>query len=404
MDFNRFLAGKSNLIIESPLSNVIRKIASLKSKGVRVISLAAGDPDPNLIPRDILADLASSILREYPSSVLYSPTAGLPEFKSELVKFLRKYDGVNVDPENIIVTIGGTGAIDLLGRVLLDYGDAVIIENPSYVNTVLAFRQLGGALYGVKLNVDGVDINDLDSKIKYLLDKGLKIKFIYVIPTGHNPTGVTLNIDKRKALLEIASKYDLLIIEDAAYNYLVYDASQIKTLKSMDKENRVIIVGTLSKVLGTGFRVGWIITSDILLRKIVNMKQPIDFCAPTISQYIAYEYLRKGYYEKYHLKAVSKYREKRDVLIKSLGDLLPDLDYIKPIAGMFTMAFLPNGIDGMEFSEKLLSKYHVAIVPGKPFYIDESGHNTIRLNFSRPSMEDIAEGVEKLAKLLKEYA
>ncbi len=171
----------------------------------------------------------------------------------------------------------------------------------------------------------------------------------------------------------------------------------------MDREDRVIIVGTLSKVLGTGFRVGWIVTSDILLRMIVNMKQPIDFCAPTISQYIAYEYLRRGYYEKYHLKAVSKYREKRDVLIKSLEESLPDLDYIKPIAGMFTMVFLPNGVDGMEFSDKLLSRYHVAIVPGKPFYIDESGYNTIRLNFSRPSMEDIIEGVEKLAKLLKEY-
>jgi len=402
MDYNSLLAARSNWISVSPLAGVISKIISLRSKGIKVISLAAGDPDPDLIPRDVLAELSSKILREYPASVLYSPTNGLPELRNEISKFIGRIEGLSIDPANIVITIGGTGAIDLLGRILIDPGDIVLFENPSYVNTILAFRQLGATIYGIPMDEDGIIIEKMEEIIKDLIMDGKKIKLIYTIPTGHNPTGITMNLERRKKLLEVASRYDLLIIEDTAYNYLSYEDMNVKTLKSLDKEGRVVIVGTLSKILGTGFRVGWIIAEDIILRKVIDQKQPIDFCAPTISQYIAYEYLKRGYYKEYHLRALKKYREKRDTLIDSLRDYLPDVKFIKPIAGMFSMVFLPQEGNGVEFADKLLENYHVATVPGKPFYIDDRGRNTLRLNFSRPEIEDIKEGVARISKLYKE--
>jgi 2-aminoadipate transaminase len=402
MRYNRLLASRSNWISESPLASIIAKISKLKSQGVRVISLAAGDPDPDLIPRDILAELSGEILNSYPSSVLYSPTTGLTELRKELSKFLMRIENLSIDYTNIVITIGGTGAIDLLGRVLIDPGDIIIMENPSYVNTILAFKQLGAKIYGVPIDDNGIKTEELEDIVRNALKDGYKIKFLYTIPTGHNPMGITMDIDRRKHVLEIASKYDLLVVEDAAYNYLTYEGKSLPTIRSLDREDRVLMVGTFSKILGTGFRVGWIIGGDHVLRKIINMKQPIDFCAPTLSQYIAYEYLRRGYFEKYHLKALKKYREKRDVLVNSLIDYLPDVRFIKPIAGMFSMMFLPENGDGNIFAEKLLEKYHVATVPGKPFYIDNSGYNTVRLNFSRPDIEDIRDGILRLSKLYHE--
>ena len=182
-----------------------------------------------------------------------------------------------------------------------------------------------------------------------------------------------------------------------------YEGGDIVPLKALDNEGRVIVAGTFSKVLGTGFRVGWIIAEGDILKKVLMQKQPIDFCAPAISQYIALEYLRRGYFEKYHLNgALLGYKEKRDLMLKTLEENLPDAKFTKPIAGMFVMLFLPEEADGMAFASKLMEKERVVVVPGKPFYTDDSGKNAIRLNFSRPSKEDIPVGIEKLAKLYKE--
>ena len=334
---------------------------------------------------------------------MYTPANGIPELREEIAAFLKKHDNLEVFPENIVLTIGGTGAVDLLGRVLIDPGDVVITENPSYINTLLAFEQLGAKTEGVSVDNDGMRVDLLEEKIKELKTKGQKIKFIYTIPTGQNPIGVTMSMDRRKALFELASKYDLLIIEDTAYNAMRYEGGDIVPLKALDNEGRVIVAGTFSKVLGTGFRVGWIIAEGDILKKVLMQKQPIDFCAPAISQSIALEYLRRGYFEKYHLNgALLGYKEKRDLMLKTLEENLPDAKFTKPIAGMFVMLFLPEEADGMAFASKLMEKERVVVVPGKPFYTDDSGKNAIRVNFSRPSKEDIPVGIEKLAKLYKE--
>lgn len=402
MTYSRFLSARSNWIEKSMLAEVMKEAISLQKKGLRLISLAAGDPDPNVIPRDILGNLAKEILENEPRSVMYTPVAGIPELREEIANFLERYDSTRVNPENIVITTGGTGAIDLLGRVLIDPGDIVITENPTYINTLLALKQLGARVIGVSIRNDGINIEELEKKIKELKNESHRIKAIYTIPTGHNPMGITMSTEKRKELLEIAEKYDLLIIEDAAYNFMRFEGSEIKPIKALDSSGRVIVVGTLSKVLGTGFRIGWVIAKDEILNKIVMEKQPIDFCAPAISQFIALEYLRRNFFEKYHINmALKVYKNKRDTLIKALEENLGDLEFTKPIAGMFSMLFLPKNIKGIKFAMELMKSEGVVVVPGAPFYTDNSGVNTIRLNFSRPSQEDIREGVEKLARFLK---
>ena len=403
VNYEKFLAERAGWIKGSALAEVMKKASELQSRGVKLISLAAGDPDPNLIPRDVLGELAGEILRGIPASVMYTPANGLPELREEIAGFLRKYESIDASPDEIIITIGGTGALDLLGRVLIDPGDVVITENPSYINTLLAFEQLGAKVEGVPVDRDGMETEILEEKIRKIISRGQKLKFIYTIPTGQNPTGVTMSEERRKALLEIASEHDLLIIEDAAYNFMKYEDREIKPLKALDKEGRVVVAGTLSKVLGTGFRVGWVIAEGELRDKVLMEKSPIDFCAPTISQYIALEYLKRGYFEKYHLKVgLPGYREKRDAMISSLKEYLPGAEFTVPIAGMFIMLFLPENADGMAFARELMERKGVVVVPGKPFYTDESGRNAIRLNFSRPSREEIEEGIRKLAELYKE--
>ena len=402
MDHFKFLSCRANRVEPSPIRETVKQIAEYQKKGVKVISFAAGDPDPNLIPREALGEIAKELLEREPRSVTYSPSTGIPELREELSRFVEKYDGVRAPPENIVITVGGQEALDLIGRMLIDPGDVVITENPSYVNTLLAFKQFGAQIIGVPVDEEGMKTDALENTVKKLVNAGKKIKAIYTIPVGHNPMGVTMSLERRKHLLEIASAYDLLIIEDNAYNYLRYEETNIPTLKSMDKEGRVIMEGTLSKVIGTGFRVGWIIADGLILKKIATAKQPSNMCTPSLSQFIAYEYLKRGYFEKYHKEAVKVYREKKDAMISALEENLNEAKYTKPIAGMFIMLWLPKSCSGEEFAKELLKKHHVAVVPGGPFYTDKSGKNTVRLNFSRPSKKEIAEGIEKLAGLYRE--
>jgi len=402
MDYFKFLSARANRVEASPIREMVRLIAEYRKRGVRVISFAAGDPDPNLIPREVLGTIAKEVLEKEPRSVTYAPSSGIPELRDELSKFIERYDGVKASPENIVITVGGQEALDLIGRILIDPGDVVLTENPTYVNTLLSFKHFGAQIVGIPMDENGMKTDILEDTVKMLINAGKKIKAIYTIPVGHNPTGVTLSLERRKHLLEIASAYDILIIEDNAYNYLRYEETSIPTLKAMDKEGRVIMEGTLSKVIGTGFRVGWAIADGLILKKIATAKQPSNMCTPTLSQLIAYEYIKRGYFEKYHKEAIKVYREKRDTMIRALEENLSETKYTKPTAGMFLMLWLPKSCSGEEFAKELLEKKHVAVVPGGPFFTDGSGKNTIRLNFSRPTKKEITEGIKELAKLYKD--
>ncbi|MDT7891948.1 MAG: PLP-dependent aminotransferase family protein [Thermoproteota archaeon] len=399
--YKRFLAKRANLIEPSPLAKILSKIEEYRKKGKRIISLAAGDPDPNVIPREEISKIAQKILVKNPASVLYTPTAGIEELRKHLADFISKYDGFKVKAEEIIVTSGSTMAIDLFSRIILDPGDIVIVENPSYINSILAFKQHGAKLIGIDLDEDGLSTHKLEEEIKNLGQEIKKIKFIYIIPTGQNPAGITMSLEKRKHLLEIASKYEILILEDLAYNYLIFEGNPLPPLKSMDKEGRVIVAGTLSKIMGTGFRIGWLIAEKEIRELVLNEKQPIDFNAPTISQYIALEFLKMNLFVSAIEKSRTAYMEKRNALLKILSEASLNFKYTKPIAGIFLILDLMK-VNAEEFANRLLEEKHVAVIPAKPFFV-KGGETTIRINFSRPSIQEIEEGVKAIVSLYRTY-
>jgi len=399
-DYMKFLSSKMNFVEPSPIREMVSKIAK-KSKETAVVSFAAGDPDPDVIPRKLYAELARKIFEDEKRSVIYSPTEGIPELREEIAGFMRKYEQVEADTDTIIVTGGGSQAIDLIGKLMLEPGDIVIVENPSYVNTILDWRQYGIKLIGVPMDEHGLKTDVLEETIRRLRSEGKFAKLIYTIPTGQNPSGLTMSMDRRRHLMELASKYDLLIVEDGAYNYLVYEQLNVKPLKSMDEENRVIFVGSFSKVLGTGLRVGWLNLPGELVNLFKAVKGPSDMCPPVPSQFIVLEVLRAGLFEEIRSNAVKSYKEKRDIMLNAIAKHLTGLKHTKPVAGMFIFLWLPNHLDGWRIAEEALEKYSVATIPGAPFFTDGSGKNTLRLNFSMAPLDQIEKGVEKLSKLIK---
>ncbi|ADM27755.1 putative transcriptional regulator, GntR family [Ignisphaera aggregans DSM 17230] len=394
------LSTRTRYIESSELAEIVSKIESLVNRGYRVIPFAVGEPDPSAIPIKELSKILADILAENPSSILYTPTEGIEDLRKEIANFIYRYDGYRVDYDNIIVTSGATLAIDLILRLFIDPGDIVIVENPSYINTIHALKSYGAKIIGVKMDSRGMDTYALEEILRSMDSN--RVKLVYTMPLGQNPTGISMDLDRRRHLLELASQYNFIIVEDTAYNYLVLDNIYIPSLKSMDRERRVISVGTLSKVMGTGFRVGWTVLEEPIKSMAISIKQTVDFCAPAISQYLALEFLRRGLIDISIDRSRSIYRAKRDVLIEAVNTYISEAIYVKPIAGMFIMLHLP-GIDGIKFAKELIEKYHVALLPGKPFYIDNSGRESIRICFARPSIEDIEIGIRYIADLYRSY-
>lgn len=402
IDYSRFLASRVNFVEPSPIRVMVSRIA-LKARETMIISFAAGDPDPDVIPRDLYSEIAREIFLEERRSVVYSPTEGIPELREEIANFMYQYENVKTRSDNILVTVGGSQAIDLIGKMILEPGDYVIAENPSYVNTLLAWKQYGVRLIGVPILEDGIDTYLLEDTVKRLRSDGRIVKLIYTIPTGQNPTGITMSYEKRKHLLEIADEYDLLVVEDGAYNYLVYESIEVRPIKSLDTSDRVIFVGSFSKVLGTGLRVGWLNLPDELVPIFSAAKGPSDMCAPVPSQFIVLKLLRKGLFTTIRDRAIEIYRKKRDLMLEAIARYMPSVRHTRPVAGMFIFLWLPEQVDGWRLAERALEEYSVATIPGAPFHTNGDGRNTLRLNFSMAPQDLIEEGVKRLAELLNTY-
>ncbi|MEM4946856.1 MAG: PLP-dependent aminotransferase family protein, partial [Thermosphaera sp.] len=232
-----------------------------------------------------------------------------------------------------------------------------------------------------------------------------RVKFIYVIPVGQNPAGTTMDKDRKKHLLEIASKYDLLIVEDDPYSYIIFEPNvEVSSLKSMDSEGRVIYMSTVSKILAPGLRIGWIIANHELIRKFELIKQYVDLHSPTLNQYIVAEAVKRGIVIETVNKAVPRYRRKRDVMVKAIDDEMGELvQYYKPVGGLFVFTYVKTDKFYSDvLLEKALMQYKVAYVPGGSFHPDGTGRNSMRLNFSYPSEEQIEEGISRLASFIKE--
>ncbi|RLG82051.1 MAG: aminotransferase [Thermoprotei archaeon] len=381
----------------------VRELLKL-TEGKKIISFAGGLPDPKVFPKKELAEIASYVIREHgDKSLQYCPTKGVTEFRNVLREFLRR-SGVSLSSnDDVMVTTGSQQALDLISRVLIERGDEVIVELPTYLAALNAFRLSRPNITGVPMDENGMITDVLEEEIKRLKWLGRQIKFIYTVPVAHNPTGITMSLERKKHLLEIASKYDILIIEDNPYSYFIYDEDvDVTPIKTLDKEGRVIYMGTFSKILAPGLRIGWVVGDRLLIDYLERAKQVADLHTPTLTQYIAMEAIKRGVVDIAIDRARRIYKVKRDLMLKALSTyMVKGTKWVRPAGGLFILLWLPSyDIDTKKLLPEAI-KEGVAYVPGASFFANGMGWNTIRLNFSFPKPEEIEEGIKILSNVIK---
>jgi len=368
-----------------------------------VISFGGGMPNPLSFPIKDVEDIVHYILENYGAKALqYGSTEGVEELRELISTRLNSKYNFNARKENIIMLNGSQSGLYMVSKVFLNRKDYVISEAPTYAGAIAAFNAQDPSWLAIDLENDGMDLNMLEKKIKFALNEGKTPKFIYVIPTFQNPAGLTWSLSKRKELLEIASKYDLIVFEDDPYSEIRFSGEPVSPIKSLDKENRVIYMGTFSKVLSPGIRLGYIFANDEILRKISLLKQGVDLCTNVFSQYLAMEYLKRGVIDQQVPKIVDLYRKKRDLMLESLEKYMPDgTEWTRPEGGMFLWVTLDKKIDTEILLKKALEK-KVAYVIGSAFYPDGRGKNSMRLNFTYSKDNDIIEGIKRLGSVIRE--
>jgi 2-aminoadipate transaminase len=397
LDYRKFIAKSAEAFRASEIRELLKVVEAR-----RVISFAGGYPDPETFPRESLAKIAYEAILNYGDKALqYAPTKGVTVFRETLVKWLKSKNVKVLGEDDVIVVTGSQQALDIVARTLIDPGDYIVTENPTYLAALTAFRPARPNIVGVPVDSQGMRVDILEERLRELKSRGITPRFVYTIPTAHNPTGISMSLERKKYLLELASKYDLLVIEDDPYSYFVYDEADVTRLKTLDNEGRVVYVGTLSKILSPGLRLGWILANKQLVDVFERAKQSMDLHTPSLSQYIAKEAIERGVVEETIEKAKRIYRVKRDAMVEALSEhLVKDSWWIKPVGGLFLMVWLPRAIDTKAMLPKAVEA-GVVYVPGAPFFVDESGTNTMRLNFSYPSVNDIRKGIEILGTLVR---
>ncbi|MFH2007620.1 MAG: PLP-dependent aminotransferase family protein [bacterium] len=383
--------------------SVIREILKLTQRP-EVISFAGGLPAPETFPVDLLDDIISKVLQDRGQSALqYGTTEGDVRLRSEIKKWVAK-DGIDAPVEQIMITNGSQQGLDLLGRVLLDPGDTVVVELPSYLGGLQAFRSYQARFEGVLQDHGGMRMDHLEGRLADLRSQGICPKFIYVVPDFQNPSGTTMDLERRVRLLELAREYDTLVVEDTPYRQLRFAGEDQPPLYSLDEDGRVITLTTFSKLFCPGFRLAWLIAPELILEKVVMAKQSTDLCTPAFNQAVMAEYMIQGRLGPQVESIKRLYQEKNALMLELMDEHMPEgVDWTRPEGGLFLWVILPEGMDSLEMLEKFAIPRDVAYVIGSAFYHDGSGRNTLRLNFSFPSKERIREGIARLGKTIRDY-
>ncbi|MEM0373933.1 MAG: PLP-dependent aminotransferase family protein [Sulfolobaceae archaeon] len=394
----QFLSRDTELLRASEIRDLLKL-----TEGRDVISFAGGLPDPSTFPVEDIKKIAEEVIEKHSSSVLqYSATAGILEFRRELVNLSRLRGIININENNIIVTVGSQEALYMIFNILVDPGDVVIVEKPTYLAALNVLRTRRPIFYGVDLEDDGLNINQLENILKRIKNEGKRVKLLYTIPTAQNPAGVTMSLEKRRRLLELASEYNFLIVEDDAYGFLTFQSDNLPAIKALDRENRVIYTGTFSKIFSPGLRLGWVVADEEIISELELFKQNIELHTPTLSQAIALEALRRGVIQANLPRIRRVYMEKRDVMLQAIEENFTSIaKWTKPLGGMFVFMWVNEKIDTTSMLDKALQR-GVAYVPGASFYFDGSGRNTMRLNYSFPTKEQIIRGIRILSQVVRE--
>jgi 2-aminoadipate transaminase len=365
-----------------------------------MISFAGGLPAPETFPVDDLKDIAVEVLeKEGESALQYSTTEGDPKLRKLLVERHNR-QGLEISTENLIITTGSQQALDLIARIFLDQDDYVLCGLPSYLGGINAFQTYGARMKGIPLDDHGIKPEEIERALITLKDLGKKVKFIYIIPDFQNPAGITLPEERRIEIIEIAEKYNVLIVEDSPYREIRFEGEPQRMMYQLDRYGRVITLCTFSKIFAPGFRVGWVIGNPIVLDRIVMAKQTADLCTSAFVQKILAVYIEKGLLEKNLPKTIALYRERRDHMLECFKKYMPpQARWTEPHGGLFLFVTLPAGLDAGIILKKAIDN-NVAFVDGATFFCNDSGHNTMRINFSYSSKDEIESGVERLAKVI----
>jgi 2-aminoadipate transaminase len=386
-------------------SSAIRELLKL-TQVPGLISFAGGLPAPEVFPVEKFKEACDVVLSEVGAQALqYGTTEGYLPLRELIARHSCRY-GIKVDPENIQITSGSQQALDLLGKLLINPGDRVLVESPTYLGALQAWNAYEPEYITVPSDEHGMQTDALESALRS------GPKFIYVLPNFQNPTGATLSLERRKQLIALADQYGVPIVEDDPYGQLRYEGEHLPPVLVLDdqyQENgrinyhgNVIYLSTFSKTLAPGIRLAWIVAPPEVIKKIVQGKQGADLHTSTFTQIVSYEVAKGGFLDE-HVRTIRRiYGERRDVMLQAMEEHFPEgVKWTHPLGGMFLWVTLPEGIDARHLVEKAI-QLKVAYVPGAPFFPNGGGENTLRLNFSNPKPEMIEEGISRLGKVFKE--
>ena len=374
----------------SPVREIFKRV-DLNS----IFSFAGGYPSAETFPLEEIRQTMSEVIDKYAGRAFqYGATQGVPELREAVA------ERCGVPVERVQITSSSQQGIDVCTRVLVDPGDVILTSSPSYLGALQSFRSYRADIRGVTHDADTDAFRaEYERVIAQVEAEGKKIKFLYMIPDFQNPSGESLTLQERRMLVSLAQKHDFLIVEDSPYRELRYEGEPIPTMYSLDPD-RVIHLGSFSKIFAPGFRLGWAIAHPDILDKIYVCKQSLDLCPPIFDQYVAAEFLKSGRLDANLKKSIELYRSKRDLLLSQLEEHMPEgITWTHPEGGLFLFLTMPEGFDAVRFYDRALDA-GVAYVAGEFFHTDGSGKNTMRMNFSFMSPQKIKEGVELLARLL----
>src|SRR3954452_531663 len=382
-------------------SSAMRDLMAITERP-EIISLAGGLPDTSTFPAESLAALTSKMAATSAARALqYAPTEGMAVAK-ECIAEVMAFEGTPVDPEDVMVTTGGQQVIDLVCKTLVDPGDVVVAEAPTYPGAVPTFMSYQADVVQVAMDDDGMRVDELEATLDRLDAEGRRPTLINTIPSFKNPAGVTMSLPRRRRLVEVARERELLVLEDNPYGLLRYEGEALPTLHSLDPDEFVIYLGTFSKILSPGIRLGWTTAPAPVLEKMNLGKQGADLCSPAFSQMFVASYFEHDRWTDYLESLKDLYRRRRDTMLDALAEHFPhEARWTRAQGGLFLCATLPDYIDTTDLLARALS-HNVTFVPARAAYLDGRGGSSMRLNFSGVDDGDIREGIRRIGEVIRE--
>lgn len=402
INYDQFLSRAA----EQMKGSAIRRMGTVLAQSTDIISFAPGYPAPETFPWSDLSEIARELLTGIEGDVLqYGPTRGFKPLLEEIAAIMHAR-GATTAAEDLLITTGSQQGLDLVARVLLDPGDVVLVELPTYTGAITAFRNVQASMVGVAQEADGIDLNALDETYQRVVREGRRVRVLYVVPNFQNPTGLLIGLEKRKRLLEWAERRNVLIVEDDPYRELYFEDSasetDVRPIKADDENGRVVYLSSFSKTLAPGFRVAWIAAPAPLASKLEMAKQAEDLCTGALDQRVVFEACRRGVLRRQLPVLRRYYEQKRDVMMESLRkEFGTGVSWPSPRGGFFLWVSLPEQIDSDAMITRAVEN-GVIYVAGEAFFVQPAGRNIVRLSFSSPSHEKIREGIARLARTVRE--